>query len=141
MQDFNKKFIPRKHNVYRRNTAKYDKTTFYSDCNDIDWDSIINVHMEDTNESFNLFFDNFNKLLDKHIPLKKMSNKNFKLQFKPWITSGISGPYLPAALEIRRKIRRQKIADVNKFSLGNPRQIIADARPFYVGKIAFFTKQ
>ena len=45
--------------------------------------------MEDTNESFNSFLYNFNKLLDNHIPLKKISNKNFKLKFKPWITTGI----------------------------------------------------
>ena len=29
--DFNKTFIPRKHNIYRRSTNKYDKTSFYSD--------------------------------------------------------------------------------------------------------------
>ena len=45
--------------------------------------------MEDTNESFNSFFASFNKLLDKHIPLKKISNKSFKRRFKPWITFGI----------------------------------------------------
>ena len=32
---------------------------------------------------------NFNKLLDKHIPLKKVSNKSFQRGFKPWITIGI----------------------------------------------------
>ena len=36
-----------------------------------------------------LFFLNFNKLLDKYIPLKKVSNKRFKRGFKPWITIGI----------------------------------------------------
>ena len=42
-------------------------------------------------ESFDSFFIHFNKLLDKHIPLKKLmvSNKSFKRRFKPWITFGI----------------------------------------------------
>ena len=87
--DLNKKVIPRKHNIYRRNTFNYDKEAFYSDFLDIDWDNIISVNTEDANFSFNSFFLNFNKLLDKHIPLKKLSNKSFKRRFKPWITIGI----------------------------------------------------
>ena len=35
------------------------------------------------------FFLNMNKLLDKHIPLKKVSIKNFRRRFKPWFTIGI----------------------------------------------------
>ena len=87
--DFNKTFVPRKHNIYRRSLNFYDKISFYSDFQNIDWDDIINTNNEDTNSSFEAFFLNFNKLLDKHIPLKRLSNKNFKRRFKPWITIGI----------------------------------------------------
>ena len=45
--------------------------------------------MEDTNESFEAFLLNMDALLDKHMPLKKISNKRFQLMFKPWITGGI----------------------------------------------------
>ena len=65
------------------------KLLFYSDLQEIDWDILTNIHKEDTNESFNSFFLNFNALLDNLIPLKKVSIKRFKLKFKPWITSGI----------------------------------------------------
>ena len=61
----------------------------YSDFLNIDWNNIIDINNDDTNVSFNSFFLNFNKLLDKHISLKKVSNKSFKREFKPWITIGI----------------------------------------------------
>ena len=73
----------------RRNTKNYDRVAFYSDFLNIDWNNIIDINNDDANDSFNSFFLNFNKLLDKHIPLKKVSNKSFKRAFKPWITIGI----------------------------------------------------
>ena len=63
--------------------------SFYSDFVDVDWDDVINTNNEDKNSSFNSFFLNLNKLLDKHIPLEKMSIKNFRRRFKPWFTLGI----------------------------------------------------
>ena len=87
--DFNKRFIPRKHNIYRRNINNYDKASLLADFQNTDWNNIINIDSLDTNYSFNSFFDKFNKLLDKHIPLKRVSNKRFKRSFKPWITLGI----------------------------------------------------
>ena len=89
LPDFNRRFIPRKHNIYRRNINNYDKASFFSDFQDIDWDIVTNIHMEDTNDSFEAFLLNMDALLDKHMPLKKISNKRFKLMFKPWITGGI----------------------------------------------------
>ena len=84
--DFNKTFVQHKNNVYRRNTKNYDKATFCSYFLNIDRNNIINNNNDDTNDSFNSLFRNLNKLLDKHIPLKKVSNKSFKRGFRPWIT-------------------------------------------------------
>ena len=86
--EFNKKFVPRKHNIYRRNN-NYDKASFLKDFKEINWENIITIKDNDTNSSFDSFFQNFTKLLDKHLPLKKMSIKTFKRRFKPWITKGI----------------------------------------------------
>ena len=69
--DFNKIFIPRKHNIYRRNTKNYNKASFYLDFQNTDWNNIININKKDTDYSFDSFFCHFNKLLDKYIPLKK----------------------------------------------------------------------
>ena len=35
------------------------------------------------------FLSEINKLLDKYMPLKKISNREFKRTYKPWITDGI----------------------------------------------------
>ena len=85
----NKNFVPRKHNIFKRNVNNYDKIIFFTDFSEINWDDVINVDDNDTNASFNSFFSIFNNLLDTHLPLKKLSIKNFKRRFKPWITRGI----------------------------------------------------
>ena len=36
--------------------------------------------------SFNSFMETFNIILDKLMPYKKVSNKEFKNKYKPWIT-------------------------------------------------------
>ena len=85
----NKNFIPRKHNIYRRNEMKLDKNKLISDFNSLNWEAITEINDNDTNKSFNSFFSEFNSLLDIHAPLKKLSIKKFKRRFKPWITLGI----------------------------------------------------
>ena len=41
------------------------------------------------NQSFNLFFDEIDSLVNRYIPLKKLTKKEVKSHFKPWITIGI----------------------------------------------------
>ena len=51
-----------------------------------DWNTL---YCNDVNTSFNNFLDRINNLLDTYMPLKKLSKKEFKQQYKPWITNGI----------------------------------------------------
>ena len=44
---------------------------------------------KDTNHSFNSFNDAIEKLLDKHMPKIKITKKEFKQKYKPWVTRGI----------------------------------------------------
>ena len=99
---------------YRKNTRYYDKNSLYSDFKTIDWNKITNTHMEDTNESFNSFFNKIESLLDKHIPLKKVSNKNFKQKFKPWITKGILKS-LKKRQDLHNRFIRAKTIDSKQF--------------------------
>ena len=55
----------------------------------INWDDMLEIDKGDVNLSFNNFFDQTNSLLDKYVPLKKISQKEYKRKFKPWITNGI----------------------------------------------------
>ena len=85
----NETFIPRKQNVFRRDTKRFNKENFSQEFLEINWNTIIEADKDDTNSAFSSFFSKFNSLLNKHMPLKKVSNKTFKRQFKPWITKAI----------------------------------------------------
>ena len=50
---------------------------------------LLETHKEDINHSFSIFLSKFEELLDKYAPLKKISQKEYKQRFKPWITDKI----------------------------------------------------
>ena len=52
----------------------------------------------DPNHSFNSFETKINSLIDTYFPLKKLTNKEMKLQFKPWII-----------YDIRKSIQRDSL--------------------------------
>ena len=64
----------------------------------------ISLNKDDPNYSFDKFNQVINQLLDKHIPLMKMSKKQYKQQFKPWITKGIR-----KSISIRDKLLKKFI--------------------------------
>jgi len=51
--------------------------------------SVLEANKNDVNHSFSNFFAKITELLDKHAPLKKVSQKQFKQKLKPWITDRI----------------------------------------------------
>ncbi len=42
----------------------------------------------DVNKLFSTFYNKYNKIVNKHVPIKKMSNRKAKQLCKPWITKG-----------------------------------------------------
>ena len=81
--------LPKKHNMYTRNLKKLDHEKFILDYHDINWDEVIDIENNDPNTAMENFLQTFNKLLDKHTPLKKLSQKQFKQKYKPWISNEI----------------------------------------------------
>ena len=47
------------------------------------------IDKNDPNYSFNMFDTTIINIIDKYCPLKKVTKKEYKQQFKPWITIGI----------------------------------------------------
>ena len=80
-------YLPKKHNIFKRNTKKFDREHFLLDMLSITWDEKISYKDADT--SFNEFYNEIEILLDKHMPLKKITQKQYKRQFKPWISNEI----------------------------------------------------
>ena len=80
--------IPQK-DYYKRDTKNFDRENFFLDLLSINWDEVIKLDLQDPNISFAEYYSTINNLIDKYMPLQKMTRKEVKLMFKPWITSDI----------------------------------------------------
>ena len=101
---------PKKHNMYKRSN-KFEKEDIIADFINVNWQELISVHLMDTNYSMEKFYQKIKEIIDKHVPLKKMNKKDFKIQAKPWITPGIIN-----SIKRRDKLLRLyiKTNDVNR---------------------------
>ena len=71
-----------------------DFSNFYDDefkkaVSDLNWDTILQLDLKDPNISFNSFYKNLTFLLDEFAPYKKVTKKEYRLKFKPWISTEI----------------------------------------------------
>ena len=55
----------------------------------MDWNALLNKKPCDADNVFSSFYNKFNKLINKHAPMKTISNRKAKQLSKPWITKGI----------------------------------------------------
>ena len=76
----------RSEKVYR-DWRLLDEQAFIDDFKSINWKNVLKLEHLDPDISFNGFFDTLDALIDKHIPLKRLSKK--KSSNKPWITTEI----------------------------------------------------
>ena len=88
---------PKRHNLYKRETKNFDRENFILDLLEIDWHSILELQNNDPNFSFNSFERSINSIIDKYMPLRKMTKKEIKQKMKPWIT-----------IDIQTKIRNRE---------------------------------
>ena len=54
----NQNHIPKKNNLYTRNTKNFDRENFLLDYLDINWDEILETNLNDVNHSFVIFGQN-----------------------------------------------------------------------------------
>ena len=59
------------------------------DLEKVNWDNILNVSEGNVDKSFQNFSDKITDILDKHVPITKLSLKEMKSSNKPWLTKGI----------------------------------------------------
>ena len=72
-------------NIYKRDYRNIDRENFVLDLFHIEWNQFVPNSTNNPNESFNLFFDKIDSLVNQYIPLKKLTCKEIKHR----ITSGI----------------------------------------------------
>ena len=68
------------------NLIIFDVENFMADILAVDWNLII---FANANLVFYRFHDTVNQIIDKYMPLKKLTNKEYKRKFQPWITNRI----------------------------------------------------
>ena len=61
--------------MYTRNTKNFDRLNFILDYFDIDWDAILQANKDDVNLSMQIFMNKVNGLLDKYMPLRKLTQR------------------------------------------------------------------
>ena len=55
----------------------------------IDWPHILKLQNSDTDTSFQNVFDPMSRILDKHVPVKKLNKYKLKFKTKPRITTAM----------------------------------------------------
>ena len=75
--------------IKKRDLSHFNPDSLNSDLATIDWSCIIKTHANNVDELFSTFYRNFNKIINKHAPIKTLSRRRIKQFSKPWITKGI----------------------------------------------------
>ena len=74
--------------IYERDWSNFVQENVILDYFSVAWNSIINNHKY-VNLSFNNLFKRINAILDKHAPLRKVTEKKLRFRSKLWITLGL----------------------------------------------------
>ena len=136
----NQNHLPKKHNLYTHNSTNFSSENFILDYLNIDWDEVIDINRNDINFSMDNFRSKFNALLDGHMPLRKLTQKEFKQKFKPWISKNIIGK-----ISEKNKIFRKYINcknDIRKAELFEQFKILKNETTHLTrsGKKAYYQK-
>ena len=73
-----------------RNLRNFDKKIFSQDIKNVNWENILEIEKRDPNLSLEKLLTKMNTILDKHLPLKKLSKQEILKKDKPWITKGLT---------------------------------------------------
>ena len=80
--------LPKNVHIFRRDFSKFNEVNFLSDIQSIKWDKELEGR-SDVNKLFETFYNRLSEIVDKHVPLNKISRRLMKQLSKPWITPGI----------------------------------------------------
>ena len=74
---------------YYKDCKNFDKENFMQDFRSIDWNSAMELERKNPDFSFSKFYEILSSLVKKYVPLKRVTNKQYKARLTPWITKGI----------------------------------------------------
>ena len=70
-----------------RDFSNFSIDSFNDDLSYVNWNALFANDSRDVNSVFSSFYNKFNKLINKHAPMK--TKRKAKLLSKPWITKGL----------------------------------------------------
>ena len=75
---------------FGRNLRNFDKKIFSQDIKNVNWENILEIEKRDPNLSLVKLLAKMNTILDKYLPLRKLSKQEILQRDKPWITKGLN---------------------------------------------------
>lgn len=73
--------------LYKRDYSHFNSQHLSSEFQLIDWQSVFLD--QDASSMFSTFYNKISVIIDKHIPVKQLSEKECRFLSKPWITTGL----------------------------------------------------
>ena len=107
--------LPKNIEISRRDYSQFNQSNLINDFESVDWS--FNSSSNDVNVMFDTFYSRLSNIIDRHIPIKKLSAKEIKQLSKPWITSGIRRSIRIKNKLYKRFIKTQSAYYHTKFKL------------------------
>ena len=94
---------------YKRDTKNFSKEDFILDYLNIDWEAELQIDKNDVDYSTEKLFSNMNTIIDRHMPVRKLTTKECKQKIKPWIT-----PKIIAKIKTKNKLYKKFMKSKSK---------------------------
>ncbi len=78
----NQQHLPKKHNLFKRDIKNVNYNDLQQEVNQINWTNTLQTEKDDANLSFDSFYESINSIIDKHMPLRKLTKNGHKQKFK-----------------------------------------------------------
>jgi hypothetical protein len=77
-----------KNRRYKRNHSNINSDKFIADAQSLRWEEVF-PDESDINDLFSSFHNKISEVIDRHVPLKRLSKREARFKTKPWITNGL----------------------------------------------------
>ena len=86
LEGFVKERAMPKLNLFKRDFRNFNEDEFRKTISGYNWETIVNIQGNDPDLSLNNFYNSITFFLDEFAPLRKITEREYKLKFKPWIS-------------------------------------------------------
>ena len=106
--------LPKNVKIYKRDYSNLDKDALASELSSIDWNEVFVSDSEATNVNtlFQSFYSRITEVIDKHVPVRKLTRKEIKSLSKPWVTFGIK-----TTIRVKQKLYEKYLKSGNSYYL------------------------